>query len=886
MPDLEDDVYEVESDDADLQETDDGGMIVSFGEEQEVQEKRDFYDNIADDIDPNTLQNLAMALLEAIRRDLEARKDRDKDYAQAMKRTGLGREAPGGAQFEGASRVVHPLLIEACVDFQARAIKELLPANGPVRVFIPGKEISQERAEKAERKKDYMNWQFLVQMPEFRSELEQLLMQLPLGGSMYMRLTPDFSKGRNRPCPTFVPLDDYVIAASASNFYSSERQTYIEKVIQPEFDQRVEDGIYRKVTRITSQVPEETEAEKANLKVQGIQPDPFNQDGQGIIYECSTWAELEDDVGRAPYLISIDSTSREIVSVIRNWEEDDEERERMQWAVEFQMFPWRGPYGVGLGQMIGSLSGAATGALRALLDSGHINNIPTLARLKGANFSGQNSRINATEVVEVDGGVAGNDIRQLLMPIPYKEPSEVLFQLLGFCVDAGKGLMNTAFEKLAEGRTDMPVGTTLALIEEGMRVMSSIHLRLYHSMTYLIRILHRIDRMYLTEEDLKNDIGEVLAHRADFEGPLDCVPTADPEIFSDVQRLAQLQIVADRAMQLPQLYNLRAVEKRLLERTKIPNPEELLVPAPEPQEMNAVNENAAMTLGRPVAAFPQQDHLAHLQVHLDFLLSPVFGQLPIIAQAFIPAVLSHIKEHLALWYVNETYEIVKAAVGSAEDGMAMIMQAKDPESRAELDRTLAVASSNVNDEAGDLFAQFPQIVAQAQQVLQRMGPQGLPQLPVDPNAQAETARKAQADQAKAANDAEKIQNERLKIASGTQTKLVDLQTRARQQEADRLQKRELEFARLSADERKVALQEAREDARRSQEIAARLEELDRQERAEDERLGAQIQSDEKQNVEDNLTALKISAAEIESSEKTNLTTGKGVNPNPSGGRRR
>jgi hypothetical protein len=608
--------------------------------------------------------------------------------------------------------------------------------------------------------------------------------------------------------------------------------------------------MYRDITPlVNSQMPEESEAQKATNKVEGKSDNDFyNEDGTRIVYEVSVNTDLEDD-GMSPYLICIDQPTDKIVSIVRNWEEEDEYQERMQWMVEFGFIPWRGAYSIGLGQMIGSLSGAATGALRALLDSAHVNNIPTAIRLKGANFMGQTkTEIQATQIAEIDGGVAGDDIRKLLMPLPFNPPSPVLFQLLGFCVDAGRGVVRTTFEQLSDANPNMPVGTTLAMIEEGMQVMSAIHLRTYHSMSMVIEILYRINKMYLTDEEVADELGEFLAYRSDFEGPMDVVPTADPQVFSDVQRLAQLQIVADRAAAFPQLYNQRVVEKRLLERSKIPNAEELLIPEDKPENANAVNENAQMALRRPVTAFPEQEHLAHLQVHLDFLLSKEFGQNMAIAPMLMPPMIEHLKEHMVLWYVNSNYELLMEATESDDQGMAEIMQDQDPETRKELDRVLAAGSPVIMERSSEVLSSLPDIIMQTIQAMQQFQPQA-PALPVDPNMQAETQRKTQDD------------------AQKSELKRVELQD-----------KKEIEFSKLSADEREQAVTAAQEEATQAQQRAARLEELMLTERAEDERIAAKLSSDERRNTQDNLTALQIAAAELEAGNETNLETGTGINP--------
>ncbi len=869
MSDIESDAEILAVDlDTDVEDTDDGGAIVRIGEEEEEAQVKDFYANIAEDFPEHELHKLSSTLFQDIERDKKSREKRDKQYEEAIKRTGLGKEAPGGADFEGASKAVHPMLTEGCVDFSARAIKELMPSNGPVKVFVPGDNPAIERLDKAERKKEYMNWQFLIQMPDFRTELEQLLTQLPLGGSQYMRLVWDPRK--KRPVPTFWPIDDVFLPFAASNFYTADRVTTREWITSFEFDQRVKGGMYRDIgPQPTGSMPEESKAQQATDKIEG-RDDSYqfsNEDGLRAVFDVMVWCELEkDEYDIAPYRVTIDDASKKIVAINRNWEEEDEAKEPMYWMIEFPFVPWRGAYSIGLGQMIGSLSGAATGALRALLDSAHINNIPTLLRLKGANVSGQSKELNVAEVTEIEGGIAGDDIRKLLMAVPYNPPSTVLLSLLGMVVDAGKGMIGTTFESFSQpAQPNMPVGTALAMIEEGMQVLSAIHLRLYQAMNKVLLVLHRIDRMYIDDEEVKNDIGEVLARQGDFELPLDVVPVADPNVFSDVQRMAQLQVISDRAQQMPEIYNLRKVEERILERTKIPNPEELLMPIEEPEQQNAVNENAAMTLQRPVAAFPQQDHLAHLQVHIDYMMSPILGSMPIIAPQFFPMVLEHIKEHLALWYVNENYELLQASLGKSEVQMKQIMQFSDAETRQELDRTLAAISQKVVPKAGEILQQIPDVINQAMQLMSSMQPSQQP--PIDPNAQALVEQRREAEGMKDAREREKVQ-----------LKLVDDQ----EQRAAEMQKHrettQFKFMELSSEERQTELDRAQEDAQKANEYAARLEELSIKEGAEDGRTAAEIASKEEMNAEDNLTALRIAAAEIRSGEKVGVETGTGIDP--------
>jgi len=848
----------------DVTDTDDGGAIVKLGDDAAKKPNREWYANIADDIDDGELQTICTRLLEDLTRDRKAREKREKDYEESIKRTGLGKETPGGADFEGASKAVHPMLTQAVVDFQSRAIKELMPPNGPVKTYIPGDAPEVDRFKKGDRVKNYMNWQFLIQMPDFRTELEQLLSQVPLGGSQYMRIVYDEQK--KRPVPTYWPSDDVYIPYASSNFYTSERVTFVEHITEFEFKQRVKSKMYSDIGDVPTSATateEPTRPAKATSAVEGKeQVAPYNEDGLRNEYEVNCWSdELEKKHGWAPYRITIDGAARKVVAVNRNWEEEDETQQPLHWVVEFPFIPWRGACSIGLGQMIGSLSGAATGALRALLDTAHMNNIPTLLRLKGANFSGQSKELRIAAVTEIEGGIAGDDIRKLIMPVPFNQPSAVLLELLGVVDGLGKGVVQTTFEKLGEQSTQMPVGTTLALIEEGMTVFSAIHLRMFQAMNLVLKIMCRINRMYLDAEELKDDVGTVLAFRKDFDPPHDIMPVADPEIFSDVQRMAQLQVIADRAAQMPEVYNVKEVEKRILERTKIPNPDELLLPDDTPEEQNAVNENAAMSLGRPVAAFPEQNHLAHLQVHLDYATSPLLGMNPLVAPRFIPMLMGHLVEHIAFYYVEYNVDLLQASTNMDDEQLSQMLKLRDPAVRKEMDKNLALQSQEVVPAVNQVLAGIQPIIQQLQQTMQELQPEP-EQPPTDPNAMAAIEQEREADQARDSRERER-----------TQLTLVD-KREAREHE------KEMTFMELDAEERQKALDAANADAQKATEYAARLKELMEREQAEDERTADEIASRELINAEDNLTALEIAGGKAET-DRQKIKTGEGkTNPRP------
>jgi hypothetical protein len=831
-------MYEVE-DDSKVRDTEDGGAMVTLDDSPTPAES-EFYANLAETMPSWELSNLGSELCDILEKDKEARKKRDEQYEEGLRRTGLGDDAPGGASFTGASKVVHPMLTQGCVDFSARVMKELFPPDGPARDKIIG-EVTLDKQEKADRLVKFMNWQMTEQMPEFRSELEQLSTQLPLGGGQYLKITWDQNK--KRPMPQFVAIDDVYLPFAATNFYSSERKTHVQYLTRIEYQKRVESGMYMDVDLMASPLPpDESKAEVANNKIEGRQSDSYNIDGLRTIYECYIIHDFNDEYGLAPYIISLDKATQSVLAIYRNWEEDDDTKQEMQWMVEFPFVPWRGAYPIGLTHMIGGLSAAATGALRALLDSAHINNFPGLLKLKSGT-GGQTDRVDPTEVKEIEGSFGQDDIRKMLMPMPYNPPSAVLFQLLGFLVDASQNVVRTTFEELADSNANTPVGTTLARIEQGMVVFSAIHARLHDSMGRVLKLLFRLNKTYLTEEEVYDETGELLVKRSDFDGPMNVVPVSDPNIFSEAQRFAQVQAVMQRAKEMPQLYDLRKVEIMFLERLKVPQGKDLLVPAPKPLELNAVNENIAATMRRPIVAFPEQDHLAHLQVHLDFLTNPIFGNNKAIGPAFIPAMLDHIKEHMVLWYASQIYH---EASDAAQVDIGEIQKDATTEEKQSLDKLLATTSQVVTKQSQEAFQQIPQIIDQAIQTLQQMQPPP----PQDPSVQI-AQQQLQNQQAKDQADA---QTSQAKLAQDAQLKQAELQQRGMEKQME-IQGR---IEALQADLKKEMMRQQAEDQRTQAQIRARLE----------------------MNESDNQTAKQLAALEIATGERIGVSTGTGINPNP------
>ena len=751
------------------EEQPDGSAIVQVDDGPEF--NPDFYDNLCDSIGSGELGTLAFRYLDLLETDKEARTLRDKQYEEGIKRTGMGNDAPGGATFMGASKVVHPAMAEGCVDFAARAIKELYPPDGPVKTKVIGK-MDEMKAEKSERKRDFLNWQITEQIEEFRDEQEQLLTQLPLGGSQYFKLW--FDEQKKRPVVEFLPIDRVILPFAATNFYTAERAAEVHEITQFEFERRIRVGMYRDINVAAASMNlEQNKVEQANNKVEGKQFEE-NKDGIRKVYHIYTYLELTDDKNTkgeyAPYILMIDELSNQVVGLYRNWEEKDETRTKLDWVVEFKFIPWRGAYAIGLPQLIGGLSAALTGALRALLDTAHINNSATMLKLKGAKISGQSAQPDVTQVIEIEGAPGVQDIRQIAMPMPFNPPSEVLFQLLGWLDQAAKGVVTTSEEKIADVNAQAPVGTTQALIEQGAAVFSAIHARLHESQARVLKVLCRLNRWHFDEMKKADVVTDLEIVREDFNKNTDVVPVSDPHIFSETQRMAQNQAVLALAEKHPDQFNMPSVLNRVLKQMKVPNINELLKDTPAPEQRTSADENAAMLIGQPSYAYLQQDHIAHIQDHLQFALNPFLGQSPFADPNYLNNLIEHLKQHMTLWYLNRSNGYVEKSMGHPVDDY------EDPRLTSTIDKVYTTVGAHVMLDTNQVFGQFQQALQMIMQMAQqrKSAPQPLPpdaQVVKDTN-MAETQRKTQADQQRSQYDQAKLQMDMQKHTEDNQTKIA------------------------------------------------------------------------------------------------------------------
>lgn len=735
-----------------------------------------FYGNIAKHLPKVDQDTICTDLMRLIDIDKEARKKRDEQYEEGIKRTGMGNDAPGGAAFKGASRVVHPVLTEACVDYQSRIIREVWPPQGPVKPGLIGA-VTKTKTEKAKRVAEHLNFQITHQIKGARATMEVLFAQVPLGGSQYIRQYWDHTLCQ--PCWQFASIDHVLVPFNSADFASAKRKTFIDTVDSVEFRRRVSKQQYLDLELAPSSgIPEMTKAQVASQKVEGLEDPGMNLDNDRELYEtmcflevtqemhdaaCECGGEAIEQVGEmVPYLITMDVVSRKMLSMYRAWERGDPAYEPIEHLFEFGFIPWRGAYSIGFPQLIGGLSAAATGALRGLLDAAHVNNIPSALALKGSGLGGQTRIPDPGEIAEIDAGSETDDVRKRVMPMPFNPPSQVLFALLGFLVDAAKGVVRTSMDETSPQSTNpqTPVGTQISRVEEGLVNYTAVHGRAHAGMDRLIRGLYRLNRLYLPEE-VKVDAGgmEIMVSRADYEGPCDVQPTSDPSIYSELQRFNQLAYIQQRQMAMPQLYKAYEVELAGLRLIKWPDPESLLNVVPEPKEMNAVNECLAVVLMQPIAVWPDQDHLAHLQVHLDFIKSPVFGGNPLMGPTVLPPLLKHSMEHIAYVYARHTEQTVQAAAGMPIECLA----GDEPEVKQSFDQLLAQASQTVVPELQQLLANvLPVLTAAMQQVKASQPPPPMdPSLAAVQAAQAETQRKTADDQA-----GHQLAGQKLQVDSG------------------------------------------------------------------------------------------------------------------------
>ena len=635
-------------------ETEDGGIIIDFeGEMTEELLGGEGHDqNLAEVIDEDVLKSMASELVADFKADQESRSDWAKAYVKGLDLLGMkveDRQQP----WAGASGVFHPILTEAVVRFQAQAMGEIFPPAGPVRTKIVGKNDT-EKKDQAFRGENEMNYLLTEEMSEYRDEMEQMLFKLPIAGSAFKKVYYD--PLMERPCAMFVPSEDFVVSYGASDLKTCPRYTHVMKKTSNEVLQLQVNDFYRDV-ELPDPQPDYSDIKQKDNELSGEEAVIEDDDRHTILemhVDMNMPEEFDDPDGIArPYVITIDKTSTEILSIRRNWYEDDEKKKKRMHFVHYRYLPGLGFYGTGLIHLIGGLAKSATSILRQLVDAGTLSNLPAGLKARGLRIKGDDAPLMPGEFRDVD--VPGGAIRDSITFIPYKEPSSVLYSLLGNIVEEGRRIGSVADVQVGDTNPQAPVGTTLALMERSMKVMSGVQARLHAALKQELRILAKIIHDYMPEEysyDMDGDFNRT----KDFDGRIDVIPVSDPNAATMSQRVMQYQAALQLAQQAPQLYDMGKLHRQMLEVLGISEAADIIKLPDDIKPKDPVTENMAILKQEPVKAFMYQDHEAHIQVHMSAMQDPkiqqIVGQSPF-AGAIQSAMAAHITEHVAYQYRKE-----------------------------------------------------------------------------------------------------------------------------------------------------------------------------------------------------------------------------------------
>ena len=688
---------EVELDKKKLEYTNEDGQKVRVDIDQDLTEKEEeafssnHYSNLAEELDNQEVLNIGKSLIKAFEDDKASRKDWEDQYSKGLKMLGVvveDRQDP----FPGASGVHHPLMSEAATQFQARAISEMFPAGGPVKTQIVGKQ-SDKKLEQAQRVQDFMNYQVTNQITDYFNELDQLLYYLALAGSAFKKIY--FDNSLDRICSKFVPADQFVISMENTDLETAERYTQVMKQTTNEIKRKQIEGFYRDVPVTQNQGGQSTAdvVEKTLQKLEGMTPSMA--DKIHTILEIHADLDLgEDESGLAlPYIVTVDYESGQTLAIRRNWKEDDPLKKKRTYFIHYKYLPGLGFYGSGLIQSIGGLQHASTGALRALLDSAAFANLNGGFKAKGARIEGGDITVSPGEWVDVEA--YGDDLRKSFIPLPFKEPSPTLLQLLGVLTESGRRFASIADAMVGQSAGSGPVGTTIALIEQGSKVFSAIHKRLHQAQGREFKLIYELNGEYLDDEYPYDVIGErKTIRRKDFDQAVDVVPVSDPNIFSQAQRIALAQTGLQLAQQAPNIIDTKEAYRRFLQSLNIPDYQDLIIEDEETPRRDPVSENMALLNGKPIKVFEDQDHAAHIAVHQQFMMDPRFGGNPQAREVLYPLMMAHLGQHMAYLYQQQMQAQVPEGVPTSTGEINKELRDEDTtEVSIEQENRIAIAAA-------------------------------------------------------------------------------------------------------------------------------------------------------------------------------------------------
>lgn len=789
---------EIAADGSQVTTEEDGTIVVEEGGKQRHQQDADagHFNNLAGHLTESERAMIANDLIQAFERDREARAEWDRRLAEGMRIIGYVKDPDIEIPFKGASSAVYPLIAEAIIQFSARAEEELYPASGPVKTIVVSDK-TPEKEEQAQRVEEYMNYQITEEDPSWQDEDDRLLARLPMDGMGYKKVYRDERMGIQTS--KFVAGTDVFAPYSATTTHSTPRLCHRQEW-QPNdvrFQQIIGNWLDVPLgTPIEAGADEQSETQRAIDEAEGVEPSmedrvyevlEFYVDYDLPQFEHVSDKDNEPTRFKLPYIITIEKVSGQVLAIYRNWKENDERYRKRINLIPYRFLLGPGYYGLGFPAAIGGLNAAATGSMRALLDSAARNNLPSgfiakdAAGLKGGEYI-----LTPGEYTPVD--VDAETLRNAIVQIPFHPPSEALFKMLGLIVEAGKSYTSTTEAMTGAGSTTGPVGTTLALIEQGSKVFSGIHKRLHRAKRAEYKLLSELNGEYIPEEGYPYEVGETSREifARDFGPEVDVLPVSDPNIYSSHQRIAMSQATLELSLQAPDLYDRREVHRRMLAALKTPNIDEILMPEDEPEVLDPVTENMRVMTGQAVHAAPEQNHDAHIQVHMAFLQHPGFGGHPDVQKLIAPIMAAHMAEHTAYLYQQR---MVSTGVPYIPVDLSEPRADEDDEFQLEPEEQDQIAMMAAM--ASDPFMQTT----------------GLPPMP-DPQQAA-----AEAEQAKA--EAE-LALQREKAQVDMQVKQADQQLRQASATADEARKQQA----FAADEaRKQASWEA-EEARKARSFAA------------------------------------------------------------------
>ena len=661
--------------DVEITETADGGAEISFDPNAVDPVSSSHGQNLAELLDDSILDPLGSKLVDDYKDYRASRKDWEDCYRNGLDLLGFKYERRT-EPFRGASGVTHPVLSEAVTQFQAQAYKELLPSDGPVRTQILGAQTPQKQ-DQSNRIKDFMNYQIMDQMKEYEPEFDQMLFYLPLSGSTFKKVYYDDLLGR--AVSKFIPADDLVVPYSATSLDDAEAVVHVIKMSENDLRKQQVNGFYKDID-LAQPAMQTDDIAKKEQEIEGVKQ--TKQDDIYTLLECHVNCEIEgfEDIGedgmptgiKLPYVITIEEGSRQILSIRRNYKEGDSKKTKTNYFVHFKFLPGLGFYGFGLIHMIGGLSRTATSALRQLLDAGTLSNLPAGFKSRGIRVRDDAQPLQPGEFRDVDA--PGGNIRDQFMTLPYKEPSAVLLQLLGIVVGAGQRFAAIADMQVGDGNQRAAVGTTVALLERGSRVMSAIHKRLYVGLKQEFKLLADIFKTYLPPiypYDVVGGSREIKV--SDFDDKVDILPVADPNIFSQTQRISMAQTQLQLAQSNPQIHNLYQAYRSMYEAIGVKNINAILPAPAQPMPMDPSMEHIQALAMKPFQAFPGQDHRAHIEAHLNFMQVNMVRNAPMVMGAIQKNILEHIalmaQEQVQLEFQQELLEVQQLQQVAMQDPM-------------------------------------------------------------------------------------------------------------------------------------------------------------------------------------------------------------------------